>query len=306
MNPHSRLPVFLICLWWMVGCATAPPIENRPPDAAEFMTELDRTVAMAGVRNAAAVSIPGFPYLRINRFLASFTGRLKTDTMRTAWIDTLQELDSSLRESEIAALPGDSISRRRLMDQAAEASNQLRRHDAMNPAYVEKVQEAIRIPDEYCPLMRVMGLYPLVAVPVILVTENVWEKFIEWHRTPADRLPVIGRLSVSGPETTAPSNLDFKTFWNALPETPLGIPQISEAAGRTLAARFAPTVVQDAAISDDRWGAVTWGLDRPEIDGETPTVYYYFSGYRYRERPALQILYVIWYPGRSGPHAPWI
>ena len=46
---------------------------------AGWFTKLDEIVDGAGVRDAEAYRIPGFPYLRVNRFLASFREQAQMD-----------------------------------------------------------------------------------------------------------------------------------------------------------------------------------------------------------------------------------
>ena len=61
----------------LTGCSTS--IEPSPEPAAEVVTQaqqlfhtLDAVVAQAGVRDGGYARIDGFPYLRSNRFLASY------------------------------------------------------------------------------------------------------------------------------------------------------------------------------------------------------------------------------------------
>jgi hypothetical protein len=48
-------------------------------DCARWLAKIDQAVERAGVRDAGAYRIPGFPYLRIDRFSASLRNEVKDD-----------------------------------------------------------------------------------------------------------------------------------------------------------------------------------------------------------------------------------
>jgi hypothetical protein len=89
-------------------------------------------------------------------------------------------------------------------------------------------------------------------------------------------------------------------------KNPLEVPQPDEDQEKKLALSFAPFFIQDVAALYDRMGKVSWKGDRLEIDAERPTVYYYFSHALLKEKPILQINYVIWYAERAGETPPSI
>ena len=72
---NLRLPIFLLLsVLFLAGCAAIGLNRQvakfqRPPEYVRFFELLDRTVAEAGVRDASAFTVSGFPYLRTNRFL---------------------------------------------------------------------------------------------------------------------------------------------------------------------------------------------------------------------------------------------
>jgi hypothetical protein len=78
---------------------------GRPTESQNFFDELDKVVASADVRDASAFSISGFPYLRANRFLASFKDRLLDDPQKAQWVRWMQRFDLEARKKEIFNLP---------------------------------------------------------------------------------------------------------------------------------------------------------------------------------------------------------
>ena len=78
---------------------------ERPADCLDLFNRLDRAVQKAGVLDAAAAPVPGFPYLRANRFLAGLGKSLKGEAGKRQWVRWMQELDLRARRKEIENLP---------------------------------------------------------------------------------------------------------------------------------------------------------------------------------------------------------
>src|ERR1035437_3180235 len=101
-----------------VGCAVIdqPPRSDQKfrsvevKECVDWFTRLDETIDRAGVRDAEAYRVPGFPYLRVNRFLASFRQRAQKDSVAFAtWVKHLRTLDEHARSYEIKNLPQDLL-----------------------------------------------------------------------------------------------------------------------------------------------------------------------------------------------------
>jgi hypothetical protein len=326
MVKPGRRVLFLILplLYLLAGCTAVsrpfPAASGRPPAAAAFMYDLDAAVDQAGVRDAGGVPVAGFPYLRANRFLAALTPGLQDSRQKKTWITALEELDRTARTREIANLPPAVLtdpafrisrwglsSREALLQAAAGHARALSAHDRRSPGYVDAVAEAVRIPDEYRSSMRIMGLYPVAAVPVSIVTEQVNRRFAGWHRDPRDRLETGGRLVPYLPEPAAPFSMaDIRRLFGAHRRDALGLPRFSPAEKDALVRRFAPVIVQDTAAEYDRWGRVEWAGEGVRVDGRAPVLYYSISHAFFRAAPILQINYTVWYPARKGPNAPRI
>ena len=91
---------------------------------ANWFEQLDAIVDRAGVRDAGAYRIPGFPYLRVDRFSASFRDQAKDNPQAfDAWITRLKELDIEAREYEIRNLPPQFFPLAGFGDQAAARVN---------------------------------------------------------------------------------------------------------------------------------------------------------------------------------------
>ena len=291
---------------------------QRPAEAVLFFEALDETVERAGVRNASGVQVPGFPYLRSNRFLAGIQDRLKTDTQKAQWILWQQQLDLDARAKEIRTLPENDFKvladrlnieaeRAVLLDRITHYSEQLRIHDQYLPNYYRAVQAAVHIPDEYITGYRVVGLYPITSLPVALVTHRVYDKIAGWHAMPAERLETLGQLKAYMlPDAMGFSAKETYAIMQRSRENVFGIPLPSGQEAMVLARMFAPVFLQDEAADYDRIGEVVWQKEIVAVNPANPKIYYYFSHAFFKGEPIFQITYSLWYPARDGPNAPRI
>src|SRR5688572_27367865 len=108
---YLRVSVF-ICgsLFFLAGCAIAPP---QPPSTDpiaichEVFRRVDRAVAEAGVADGMAARVAGFPYLRVNRFLASYAEEELDDGRFAEWMNRMVTLGAHAWAIEIANLPAE-------------------------------------------------------------------------------------------------------------------------------------------------------------------------------------------------------
>ncbi len=107
--------ILLLIPWAAASCAHLPQTARSPHvgtegptgACAEFFAALDQEVTQAGVRDPGTFRVAGYPYLRVDRFLASFRESATTDEAFEAWLDRMQALDREGRHVEIANLPAD-------------------------------------------------------------------------------------------------------------------------------------------------------------------------------------------------------
>ncbi len=323
MRKSGFLPVILIVMLLAHGCASLVVHQfrsesPRPLEDERFFLELDAAVSRAAVQNAAYFKVTGFPYLRADRFLVSLKDRLDSDEQKNQWVRWLQQLDIEAREIEIQNLPvsdveklaagfGLAAERKALQEKVISDSNKLLVHDRRQPNFFAVLDKVVQSSDEYSTLMRIFGLYPITAIPVAVVTDNVYSEIAEWHQVAPEAKQVRGALMVYGLAENADfSVVEIKQILERSKQNPLAVPRPSAADQRTLLTVFAPFIVQDTVADYDKIGAVAWGEKQLEVVSKNPTVYYYFSNAYFKGQPILQINYVFWLPARSGPLAPRI
>ncbi len=317
------VPWIFAVAWMMVGCAalTSRQIQRelaRPTECVEFFARLDRHVGEAGVRDAAMASVPGFPYLRTNRFLVALGGRVHSDAERDQWVDLMRGADLEAREKEVGSLPDVVVERMlssaeagpdrsKLMERVSVCSEQLHVHDRSQPGFLEVVRAHARVPDEYSLGMRAAGFYPLATVPVGVVTLRVRDRVRKWFEGDMNRLPVRGVLQRFGPEATSGLQPAMLAEWlETAAHNPLSLPLLSPEQESEVLVHFAPEFLVDVAGPYDRPGSVSRTQRGPHVDAGDPTVYAYLSHGFLRGKPVLQCNYVIWFSERAGEPSPWI
>ena len=316
-------PIILISIAVVQGCASWGTQQfvaesQRPAQYERFFIELDAAVDRNGVRNAAYFQVPGFPYLRANRFLVALKERLHTDDQKQQWVRWMQHLDIEARAAEIQNLPlpivadlsadfNKQTNRQALRETAISYSNKLLAHDQLQPNFYETLQAAVRNSSEYSTVMQVFGLYPITVIPVAIVTEMVFDEMTAWHKLPPDQLPTTGTLTAYAPAQAMDfSQQEIKQLLIRSRQNPLEIPLPTDADRKTLLDVFAPIFIPDVAADYDKIGSVAWGQKRLEIKSDNAVAYYFFSHAFFKGEPILQINYVVWFAARNGPDSPVI
>jgi hypothetical protein len=305
------------------GCVPAPSIHATYPATLEasecqsYLETLDRKAAAHGVIDADAARVPDYPFLRADRFFASFPpGTLNPDAFG-AWLDRLQALDRDGRRIEIDNLPhaarADLAVRfdlarhdpRALANRAERCARILRRTMVDSPDLRADLATRVTVPDDYRGWQRVIGLYPLTQIPFAHGVRG-WQ--IETERAfanPLDTLPIRGEpvryLPPPGPIPAPSATAAQLERWS---DNPLRIPQPAPADLQSLLHGHAPVLVIDTESDEDRIGAIELdAAGRSRVATAAPVVYAYTSHARWRGAIVLQLNYVIWFPSRPSEGA---
>ena len=99
---------------YSAGCAQMTVAPSPPAPGAEaaavnqcatLHNSVDKAVVRSGVRDAQSATVSGFPYLRADRFLASFRNDELSEAQLDALLDRLQATAQSAWRTEAANLP---------------------------------------------------------------------------------------------------------------------------------------------------------------------------------------------------------
>jgi hypothetical protein len=306
----TRLSLLLIILW-LGGCASLdqPPERLSAAQQAcwQAFVQLDAALAAGVGHDVGEHRIPGFPYLRSNRLLASFADELEQPDQLDSWLSQLAELDSQARRLELMRHHPDALEAEQQARQLDHCRAQLLAADRLQPERLAQLKQASQVPDDYLSHWRVLGLYPLTGLGIRWGIRGWHRETRETYATPLETLPVSGQLQRwASPAQDAP---DRKTIaqWLSDSHDPLGIPQPDPAQQQALFTRFAPVWEVDVVDEHDRIGGFYWDHGA-RLDRHTPTEYRHLSHTRLGGQTLLQLNYLIWFPARPGNdiYAGWL
>lgn len=312
MRKMDSLPLRdAICLLLMAlllaGCAA---MENRPVSPAEnaltacrtLYREVDASIEQTGVRDQGPALVPGFPYLRTTRLLASFRDEITEADQWSAWVGHMASLDAMARKLElrnlavpVASHPVDDT----LPDELDRCRERLLAADLAQPQRGEALRAAARVPDDYVTWWRVAGIYPLTA-PIVSANIATWHAETRaTFATPLTELPVTGELMRWS--TKSDTSMKAAEVSEILRHSrdPIGIPQPAPDELERLFEAFAPIWEVDVVNDDDRIGLLRWD-NAPMVDVARPTLYRKVSHTRFGDQVLLQLNYIVWFPARSG------
>ena len=304
----------VITMTVFAGCADWPsrpdPQTQAEPaavtDCRRWLTLLDQAIDSAGVRDAGAYRVPGFPYLRVDRFLASF--RADVDGHQAAfdaWVGRLRALDATARKYELRNLPVEQLTAFGITDRDAAlvkldgCAAVLSRADLAAASRREALIVRAEVPDDYIEWHRVVGLYPLATLPFSIGIDR-WQRdtVATFWRAAADAAAskASARYEPAGRPLTAPAVA--RIFARARRDL-LGIPQLSPDDRELLFQTFAPVYEIATAGDDDRFGPLFWGAGpAPAVDVAHPTVYRRLAFTRYGSHVLPQFVFTIWFSQR--------
>lgn len=303
----------------ITACASTPAPQAAHPappvvgECRRFLDALDRTVSAHGADDAETARVEGYPFLRTNRFFASFPPARLSPEAFGEWLDWQQALDLEGRRVEIANLPGaaredlalrfalDGHDPRTLTARVEHCENVLR--GTLRDTQDLRIELATRVdvPDDYRGWQRVIGLYPLAQIPFALGVSAWQSKTRDIFETPLDALPRTGEPLRYLPSAHAIDTAATATVIERWRTKGLGIPAPPPALLAQLLRAYAPVLVVDTATADDRIGAIEIAPGgRAAVATGDPVVYTYVSYARWHATTLLQLNYVLWFPARPG------
>lgn len=297
------------------GCATLQEPEGTNLESgtaavrqcAQWFRELDQAVDRAGVRDSGAYRIPGFPYLRADRYTASFRDEVReNEAAFSAWLRRLRREDAVARRAEIRNLPAAEIPGFADGGESATAmtercASELEQHDMREEPTRARLIERAVVPGEYVDWQRAAGLYPLLAYPFAQGIER-------WHEeaTAAFRASRDGARRSATPATRySPStaNVLSRSAVAALLSRarahPLRWPAFSGQELERLFSTYAPVFEVETSGAYDRPGALVWNqAEQLDLDASRPVVYRRLAYARNGNDMLVQFVYTLWFPER--------
>jgi len=271
---------------------SADPTDQCVADFKRF----DRAVRQAGVEDAEAAQINGFPYLRINRFLMSFRYRDLAPDQLNAWIQLMRQLDQEARFVEAQNMGSVPVSLQQL-DRCAE---DLLQADRSQADFEKSLRRAAFAPDHYSFWKRLAGVYPLTNLAAAL-------GYADWKQETLDAFlafSMADRTSgkVFRPERDEQSPPNSSDILSLASRDSLGIPILSSDQQENLLSAFAPIVRVGSERKEDQIGHPKWvrgdASERIEIDVSRPALFGRIAHAYWKGKPTLQLVYTMWFSER--------
>jgi hypothetical protein len=269
---------------------------------ADFFASLDKKTEAAAVIDPGVFRVENYPYLRVNRFIASFREEVNGRDSFVAWTKQMQALDQNARQYEIANLPDSAVAmldavngRAGLYNKVAACGDILKEADFQEIEHQEELRQRVSVPDEYIVLRRVLGFYPLTG---LFVSHGVSRWHAAAHKSFSNEPPVNWKTIRYVPDKTR----DWKSvrqIFVAVKRDALGIPYYSPEQRELLFRMYAPVWEIQIQSNDDRIGTPTWaGKGALDVDTHKPQAYTLLSFTRFGKQILTQLNYIIWFPSR--------
>ncbi|MEQ8290068.1 MAG: hypothetical protein RIB78_10125 [Gammaproteobacteria bacterium] len=310
----------LVCLIFLLsGCATVQPDQASSSETTtshyigcrNLVQSLEQTIQSNAVIDHASHRITDFPYLRSNRFLASFHDEINSELMFTSWVEQLRQLALEGWHYEVMNLDKasqqqlsqavQSLSFDNLSTALDDCSRNLVEQELAEDKQREVLLEQVVVPDAYNLWQRTLGLYPLVSPFFKLGVLDWHEETRNTYARDRAELPVHGKLLryVPGEETKKLAYSEVAKILGEAVAHPLGMLEPNDQYTQLLFNTYAPVFEIDTTSNNDRIGAIrlTEDLD-PEVDITTPVIYQYITYTRFNENTLPQLNYMVWFPAR--------
>lgn len=304
--------IFVFCLFIIVlaGCATLPmPArsdrlgETGPlGSCADFFAALDKRTKEAGVLDPGDFRVKKYPYLRVNRFIASFREVFDNKAAFAAWTDRMQVLDQDARKFEIANLPNSTVAelssvngRAGLYSKVATCGDLLRVADFQNAKHQEELRKSVSVPDDYITFRRVLGIYPLTH---FFVSYGVSRWHAEAHERFSPEPPANWRTIRYVPAQKIDTS-SLRQIAEPTERDALGIPMYPAEKREALFRMYAPVWEIRFQGDHDRIGTPLWTAGGVlDVDTGQPVTYTLLSFTRFGKEILTQLNYIVWFPSR--------
>jgi len=290
------------------GCVSVQPTISAAEKVVKdqclvFYDDLDQVVAEHGVTPSRPERIVGFPYLRMTRFLASYSQQNLSGAALQSWLMHLADAGLQARLIELASLESSVKSRISaiynvdLQSQLENCAQTMVAVDLASPKRLTLLRKRAVATSEYRLLNKVLGLYPLSSLPVRIGIHQYHDETKAAYAKPLELLPVHGQLRrfhAPVPTDAQPTNLPTKVAHDAL-----GMPIPTASQLESLFIAHAPIWEIDVVDRYDLPGQPIWLEDgKPDIDHSDSRVYRYPSYTHWQGKVLLQLNYMIWFAER--------
>jgi hypothetical protein len=299
---YFRLGIWMLMAVGATGCSGVEErlTAGRADDAAVQSCVTDfRKVdqVVAPVADAETARIAGFPYLRINRLLASYAKNTRSETAFNAWVGHMRALARAARRVELANLP--TKIRHNIKSSVArleDCARLLHSQDLADDRGRQILRDTARVPDHYNIFARVAGLYPLTSVPIWLGYKHLRRSQKQDFKTGLG----AGKTITYAPKGVPFSRTVVGDLMQRIKRDKLGLPVLSPGDRELILNAFAPVYTVGYKSRDDRIGLPAFAKTGDlEVDVKDPVVFRRIAFTRMGNKVHLQLVYTAFFPART-------
>lgn len=301
----------------------ATALSSSPPATSDCSTRIAhfrQRVANAAIADPFGYPIADFPYLRVNRTLASFAqpsseGVKPEDRLLAqpaafdSWYQRLYALAKQARQIELSNLnPPYPAAAATQLESCIE---QLASRDRATDDFSKRLLEQAQTPDLYSSAKRALGLFPLTREIVLHQIGKEQQKWRDQFNNPALFNGTRRRYEPAPSPPLAASQIG-EWLRQAQHADPLQLPQLKPQQLETLFRHFAPEwqistpatskVTEYLRPDSDLIGSLYWPDAQPgtlpALNSSDPTSYLMPSYTRIDGRWLLQLNYLVWFNAR--------
>ncbi len=274
--------------------ATTPYIESK---CHNYLTEQYHQLSQQHTMDQQTQPVPQYPYVRINRLLASYIYTLDTRSRRTAWLAQAYQETNKAWKIDVANLPKSyqTLHAQKIDSCLQQTFSKLVDNDQFFSALRE-----FRYPDAYISWRQWAGLYPLTQyflVPGIAA----------WHEEASQQfnqssVTTLKNTVIYPPEQKVPSATSLSTdtiqswFRHAYQNNALQLPLLRPEQLEKLFYHYAPVWSIQKQGDYDTPGEVVL-TPQPTVSNQ-PVTYTLTSMTRFHGKTLLQLNYIIWFKER--------
>ncbi|MBT7410825.1 MAG: hypothetical protein HN826_14080 [Methylococcales bacterium] len=270
-----------------------------------MFSNIKKTITDNHTQDAQASTIKNFPYLRNNRFLASFRQQTLSDLAFKQWINQMEAIALQSIQIEIHNLPPTIKSSMPTKQQIKNCSQQLKKQDFFqSKSRFSNISQlkTMTIDEEYQTWKRFFGAYWLTSWGMKLGIHQMHKTIKATYQVSLDKLTDNKRLIhyVPAEKIKKSSTTNIRKMIKNSYNNDLKIPQLSNSELSQLFENFAPIWAIDVKTNQDKIGNPQWiqGMQQAVIDIAHPNIFHYHSHTRFNHKNLLQLNYVIWFPSR--------
>lgn len=298
----SMRPWILIGPTLLLVAACAKPIGSSPfvgfyrgyENCRAQYAEMDARVDAAGVRDAEFYRVPGYPYLRTDRLLATFRHQVHGLNDVSEWMRRMRELDQDSRDFEYANLGIGELEASLLRDRFLNCGRILADIELQDPKAWERLLELVVPQDAYSGAARFVGLHALRVPGIRSRASTLHQRMAQEQVRPPNPQPP-GALEWRARLTEDPAMVEQAV--SSIQFNVLGFPNLYGSQWRALVETHAPHL--RLASQDD--GPVTpeWTADGIGADPSRPIMSYQIGYTRFGGSLLVQITYWTWFASQK-------